>query len=57
MNFILKFACDNAAFEGENLLFELARILKKTAAKVEAGEREGRVMDINGNTVGDFRLE
>ena len=55
MRFKLELACDNAAFEGEALGHELARILRLAADRVEADPTEARpIMDVNGNRVGDF---
>ena len=45
----------NAAFE-EDPEQELARVLRKLADDIEGGKREGRLMDVNGNSVGDFEL-
>ena len=35
---------------------EVARILRDAADKIEAGVKGGKLLDINGNTVGDFGL-
>lgn len=35
---------------------EVARILREVADKVEAGRRDGKCMDFNGNSVGEFRF-
>lgn len=45
---------DNAAFQDGNKQAEVARILRKVAEKVEAGEDSGPCMDINGNKVGTW---
>lgn len=45
---------DNAAFQDGNKQAEVARILRKVAEKVEAGEDSGSCMDINGNKVGTW---
>jgi hypothetical protein len=42
----------NSAFEGGNKSYELARILRKLAEKVENGIYDCKIMDVNGNTVG-----
>ena len=44
---------DNAAFEDKN--FELARILRELADKIENGQEEGSLFDYNGNKVGGFK--
>jgi len=33
---------------------ELARILRKAADKIAAGQTEGKLMDVNGNSVGEY---
>ena len=52
----LVLSTDNAAFEGENLGPEIARILKSYANSIQEledpEELESRLRDINGNTVG-----
>ncbi|MDZ7699498.1 MAG: hypothetical protein U5R49_22025 [Deltaproteobacteria bacterium] len=55
MDFVLSMNCDNAAFEEPAI--EISRILRKVAGQVEAGHEAGRIMDLNGNSVGEFRLQ
>jgi hypothetical protein len=50
--FTLKIETDNAAFEDGS--FEVARILREVAKRLDRGETDGRVQDVNGHTVGDF---
>jgi hypothetical protein len=60
IQFRLQIACDNAAFEDDNMTTELARILRDVARRLEAGEDCGsfvNVRDINGNVVGSFALK
>lgn len=57
-NFVVEFETENAAF-AKDKGFEVARILKLVAAKVEAGDGSwktltGSILDLNGNTVGTF---
>lgn len=50
---------DNAAF-GDAPQWELARILRKVADRVEAGEDISHyltILDVNGNDVGRFALK
>jgi len=54
MTFKVEFETDNAAFEGYEKRYEIARILAVIAKKVVNGEEPGAVVDINGNTVGTF---
>ncbi len=56
-SFSLKINCDNAAFDGDDLPLEIGRLLRETAEKVEGGRKAGRVYDVNGNHVGDFKLD
>lgn len=61
--FTLKIETDNAAFgdqdgKGDNIsedcFAEVARILRKTADRVEREAVSGPLMDVNGNKVGEF---
>jgi hypothetical protein len=52
--FEVEFDTNNAAFADGNKEFEVARILKLVAAKVEAGDLTGSIKDRYGNTVGTF---
>lgn len=46
---------ENAAFEDDLKYSEVARILRETAERFEAGEdHSGQLFDINGNRVGSF---
>lgn len=58
MAFTLNIKTGNAAFEGEDARYELSRILRELADELgEWGtENSGKVMDINGNTVGAWEL-
>ena len=47
----------NAASEGENLNYELARILKELAERIENGRIPDSLLDINGNIVGNITVE
>ena len=56
MNFCVEIECNNAAFGspmGEPE-YEIARILKDLAIRLERGDVSGRLRDLNGNTVGSF---
>jgi hypothetical protein len=55
--FVLEIATDNAAFQDGDGDFELGRILREVAAKVEYGHNAAAVRDINGNAVGYFGKE
>jgi len=51
---------ENAAFEGDAMPAEVARILRHTADRIEAGDFSGlyqTVRDSNGNACGTFRLK
>lgn len=54
--FSLTFRTTNAAFHERDGAAEVVRILRETAARIEAGEREKSILDFNGNLVGRFRL-
>jgi hypothetical protein len=51
--FKLKFETDNGAFDNAPRE-EVARILEEITAKVRAGTYSGKIMDGNGNTVGEW---
>jgi hypothetical protein len=56
--FSLTFETDNDAFTGGNRKHELARILRDLAKRiVTEGASEGRIRDINGNTIGTFTIQ
>lgn len=55
MEFTLTFDCDNDAF-ADDPSDEIARILDNVARRVNDGARDGKIMDVNGNTVGNFTL-
>lgn len=56
--FNLKFATDNAAFDGEDERHESARILRAIADLLEHGsQQEGGAYDLNGNRVGAWSLD
>lgn len=55
--FKMEFQTGNAAFD-EAPGVEIARILREMAATIEAGGmNSGRIVDINGNTIGRFSFE
>ena len=45
----------NDAFE-EDYTGETVRILKDVASKIERGSHSGPVVDVNGNTIGNYYL-
>jgi len=53
--FSLKFKTDNAAFD-DSPEYEVSRILKDIAEKVELGSTKGSVLDINGNDIGQWSM-
>jgi hypothetical protein len=52
--FQVEFATDNAAFEDGNFSREVVRILRGIADSVERGVIDGKVLDVNGKSVGEF---
>jgi hypothetical protein len=52
----IKFQTDNAAF-GEPLTYEVTRILKEIADKIEGGRAGGFVLDVNGNVIGKWDID
>lgn len=58
MKFILEIdKLDNDAFDGGNMEAEIYRILREAAVKVRDGWDTSSLYDVNGNTVGSFKLE
>lgn len=53
--FKVSFGTGNAAFDGTPA-YEIARLLREIADRVEDGARQGTLNDVNGNLVGDFHL-
>ena len=53
-NFKISIKTTNAAFEGENRPYELARILREVASDLENGVTYAVVTDSNGNRVGEW---
>jgi hypothetical protein len=54
VEFSLTIASNNEAFSEGNGPVEVARILRETADKLESDRFDGRLADVNGNTVGEF---
>lgn len=52
----VKITTQNAAFESLDKPYECARILREIAIKLENGREEGIALDVNGNTVGEYKL-
>lgn len=55
--FIVKFDIDNAAFQDGFGREETARILEKIAEQVQEGSNGAKIRDINGNTVGYWKVD
>ena len=51
-NFRIDIGTSNAAFKDDP--GELARLLRKVADRLDRGDKDGRIVDINGNVVGRF---
>lgn len=49
---VISMLTENAAFDEGNEEYEVARILRKLADRLESGARPEVLMDINGNRVG-----
>jgi hypothetical protein len=48
------FDMDNQAFEGDKWRGEASRILLELSKRVAMGQEECKIMDINGNSVGNY---
>ena len=55
--FTVQFDTDNAAFADEGGTEEVVRILNGITSLALDGFRDGRVLDINGNVIGSWKLE
>jgi len=54
--FCLEFNMDNTAFEGDASI-EVCRIFKSVKDQIANGCGDGLVIDINGNTIGNWYCE
>ncbi|UTC28625.1 hypothetical protein MARCHEWKA_01120 [Brevundimonas phage vB_BpoS-Marchewka] len=54
--FKLEIDTGNAAFDEGDKPYEIARILRDLAQKIENGADEGSVRDLNGNKVGHYNV-
>tara|TARA_B100000085_G_scaffold254517_1_gene253704 strand:- start:1649 stop:1900 length:252 start_codon:yes stop_codon:yes gene_type:complete len=54
----VEFEVSNAAFgeSRQSLVEEIRRCLEKVTKQIASGYDDGYIMDLNGNTVGDFEL-
>ena len=54
--FKIEFKTGGAAFDEPYKASEIKRILEEIAVKVECGYYSGKIIDINGNNVGEWEL-
>lgn len=54
--FKLKIETGNDSFGHQNLSAEVASILRQAADRVERGQFDGVLFDLNGNRVGEFDI-
>ena len=57
----LEIKTDNAAFSEDEVLtiegrYEVARLLRDVAMKIENFHESGKIMDVNGNCCGEWNL-
>ena len=57
----LEIKTDNAAFSEDEVLtiegrYEVARLLRDVAMKIENFHESGKIMDVNGNRCGEWNL-
>lgn len=57
MSVNIKFKTGNAAFDGDDKPYEIARILREIAAQIESGNTSGTARDANGNAVGSYKVD
>ena len=56
----ISFETDNAAFHDElgySKRYEIMRILKNITRRIDNGDTEGKVMDVNGNSIGQWSID
>ncbi len=56
IKFKLEIECENDVFAGDDLFYEVSRILKEVADRVQRGYNNFSLMDVNGNSVGKARF-
>jgi len=56
MEFTVKIAVDNEAYQDQDIQYQLIENLKDIIAKLEDARDWGAVKDINGNRVGEWSL-
>ena len=56
MKLTLEISMENAAFD-DSPLAEAARILREAAGMLDTGADNGKLRDVNGNTVGFFEVD
>lgn len=54
MKIVIDIKTDNAAFEDDDM--QLFNIISDAQSAIVIGHREGNLRDINGNTVGKFKV-
>lgn len=63
MNITIRINTDNAAFDGRGLFAELRRCLARAERAIQSSSRlkvqraEHKILDTNGNTVGEVTIE
>jgi hypothetical protein len=53
----ISFETDNDAFVGKRLRTEVVRVLEEIIGKIKGGREGGFVMDVNGNSTGEWSVE
>lgn len=56
MSVTIKIKTENAAFDGDDKPYEIARILREIAAQIEHGNTSGTARDANGDAVGTYKV-
>jgi hypothetical protein len=55
-SFELKFKMDNSIFD-EDPLTEIIRILYEVRDELGCGNHYGKIMDVNGNSIGTYKVK
>ena len=56
MKIIINIKTDNEAFQDGFRDYEVKRILETIPKRIENGEKDGLLRDINGNNIGKFKV-
>jgi hypothetical protein len=53
----IEFKTDNDSFQGEHGRWQIKSILEEVSCGIFCGNPEGKIIDINGNTIGTWSFD